>query len=285
MKKDPASLRVAHLSDPHFSRVTYHPSQFLSKRWLGNLNLFLFRRKSYQTDHLGHIPELLDTLEVEQVFFTGDFSSTALDEEFEAAKAYVESFSMPVSLLPGNHDAYTKEAERSRRFYDFFPNTSLEKDRIEVTELGKGWWWIGLDCAVATPLFHAYGLFTPEMEAKLEAHLQKLPEGARVILGNHFPLYPSFHHTHDLKRNEALQKLLIRYPTVKLYLHGHDHKPYIKEKSTPLVFNSGSCAHKPDGTFYLFDLFEEELLCQRLLFRKENDTFSWVVDWQKSFLF
>ena len=86
MKKDPNSLRIAHLSDPHFSKITYSPRQFLSKRWMGNLNLLLFRNQAYQTQYLWHLPELVESLEVESVFITGDFSSTSLNEEFLEGK-------------------------------------------------------------------------------------------------------------------------------------------------------------------------------------------------------
>lgn len=48
-------LRCAHLSDLHFSEPTWSPSQFFSKRWLGNLNLLLARKKVYTPDNLGSL--------------------------------------------------------------------------------------------------------------------------------------------------------------------------------------------------------------------------------------
>ena len=159
---------------------------------------------------------------------------------------------------------------------------------MECFPLGKQWWYIGLDCAVAAPLFCAYGNFFEQTERHLDEALSKIPKSDRVIIGNHFPLYPNKRPKHDLKRAKKLQELLKRYEQVKLYLHGHDHKYYLvdkQEEGLPLVLNSGSCAHKPDGTFYLIDLFEKECLVQRLLFRKERNAFSWVIDWQKHFTF
>jgi len=282
------TLRLVHLSDPHFSHITFNPSQFLNKRWIGNLNLIFFRRHVYQTEHLPHLPELFESLDVEHVCVTGDFSSLSLDSEFAAGQAFVKSFPQPVHYLPGNHDCYTKKVEVTKRFYDFFPSEDLKNKRVEKKPLGKGWWWVGLDCTCATPPFYALGVFYPEMEGELERVLNEIPQGDRVVVGNHYPLYPTNRSMHDLQRATELQEILKRYPQVKLYLHGHDHKYYIKDKrdeGLPLVFNSGSAAHKPDGTFYLFDLHEEECLVERFLFRKEKEKFSWVIDWQKRFTY
>ncbi|MFZ0565834.1 MAG: metallophosphoesterase [Chlamydiales bacterium] len=285
------SLRVIHISDPHFSHITYNPKQFLTKRWLGNCNLILFRQKAYQTRHLVHIPELVEQLAVEAVFITGDFSTTSIDEEFVKAKEFVKEFekrNLPVYCLPGNHDCYTKEAERSKRFYHHFPSEGLKNNRIEKVELGKGWWWIGLDCALATSLIRSNGYFFPEMEKSLEKALSQIPSDENVIIGNHFPLYGSGRPRHDLARGQALREMIKRYPQVKLYLHGHDHTPYIiekREENLPLVLNSGSCAHQPKGTFYLLELDDKGCLVQRFFFRKEDESFSWVVDWQKQFKF
>ena len=280
------SLKLVHLSDPHFSHITFNPNQLLTKRWIGNMNLLLFRRHAYQTEHLTHLPELFDSLDVEHVCITGDFSSLSSDSEFAAGKEFVDSFSQPVYFLPGNHDCYIKEVEKIHRFYDFFPSEDLKNKRVEKKSLGKRWWWVGLDCALATPPFYSLGRFFPETERELERVLGEIPKEDRVIIGNHFPLYPSNRPMHDLDRAFELQEILKHHPQVKLYLHGHDHKYYIKDKrdeGLPLVFNSGSAAHKPDGTFYLFDLHDEECLVERFLFRKEKETFSWVIDWQKRF--
>ncbi len=279
-------LRIAHLSDPHFSIIARNPTQFFSKRWIGNFNLLLFRRSAYQTEHLSHLPELFNTLDVEAVCITGDFTSTSLKGEFLQAKKFVDSFSQPVYLLPGNHDCYTGGAQRSKRFYTYFPSPELKKQRIEKRSLGKKWWWVGLDCALATPPLCAFGRFFKAMEAPLEETLASIPEGDQVVLANHFPLFHSKSPSHDLSGKKRLQRILKRHPQVKLYLHGHDHAPYIidnQNQGLPLVLNSGSAAHKPDGTFYLLDLHEKEVFVERLLFRKTGDEFTWVIDWQKRF--
>lgn len=282
------SIRLAHLSDTHFASVTYSPMQFFSKRWLGNMNLILFRKKTYQTAHLHHIPELINTLDVENVILTGDVATTSREEEFAQAADFVKKFSQPVLLLPGNHDVYTRESGRSKRFYLYFPDDDLRQKRITKKSLGKGWWWVGLDCAIATALIYSYGLFSSQMEKPLIAALKQIPPHEGIVMGCHFPLFGSGHPRHDLRGAKRLQEIVRAFPQIKLFLHGHDHSPYIIDRTKegfPLVINSGSCAHQPNGIFFLLDLDKEGCLTQRCLFKKEDGSCSWVVDSQKRYPF
>ena len=282
------SIRLAHLSDAHFASATYNPLQFCSKRWLGNMNLLLFRKRAYQTAHLHHIPDLLDTLDVEAVFLTGDVATTSREEEFAQAADFAKKFSQPIFVLPGNHDMYTRGSDRSKRFYRYFPDKELEQTRVTKKSLGKGWWWIGLDCALATAIVFSYGLFSPQMEKSLVTALEEIPSGEGVVMGCHFPLFGTGSPRHDLRGHKKLQEILRGFPQIKLYLHGHDHTPYIIDRTKegyPLVINAGSCAHQPNGIFFLLDLDEEGCLTQRCLFKKDDGNCSWVIDSQKRYHF
>jgi len=270
-------LTLAHLSDLHFGHITSSLTQFLSKRWIGNLNLFLFRKRAYATGHLLLLPSLLKTLKVEGICITGDLTSTSLDEEFALARGLINQFSSPCFVIPGNHDCYTKESERTQVFYDFFPSQRgvldicLRDDKVLCTKIKEGWWWIGLDCAVATPPFNAYGVFTADMEGKLENILRSLPERDGVIIGNHFPLFSSTRPSHELKNGERLRTLLKRWPSVKMYLHGHDHKPYLidrRKEGFPLVLNSGCSAVADNGSFYLIEIKDSQLHLDHYFYRE-----------------
>lgn len=280
---------IAHLSDPHYGSINFHPRQFLSKRWLGNLNLLLFRQKRHLMEPLLELPPLFEKLKVDYAFITGDFTSTALESEFQKAKEFIDLFTLPTFLLPGNHDCYTRGSQRTRRFYNFFPPESREG--ILVQELKEDWWWIGLDCALPSPYFCSFGEFTKMQEENLEKTLALLPPQAKVVMGNHFPLFRSQGWRHDLHRKEKLQKILIKHPQVKLYLHGHDHRPYIKDKRAkglPLVLNSGSISHQRHGGFYLIKIEDKRCELQHYFWRgdsegwKEESSSSKIL-WETSF--
>ncbi len=260
--------RIAHLSDPHFAAITYSLSQFFSKRWLGNSNLILFRQKTLHQKQLAELPKLLKSFELAAVCITGDLATTSLSEEFEKGADFVRSLKdegLRVFLLPGNHDFYTKESEKSKRFYTFFPSQSdpfsLKDDRIECHFLGEGWWWVSLDTALATSVIFSNGKFFKEIEDKLYQVLSSIPPNERIIIGNHFPLYKSGSPRHYLWRCGRLQEILKSFPNVKLYLHGHDHSPYQIDKQKegfPLVFCAGSCSQMPQGFFNTYDLTEND---------------------------
>lgn len=271
-------LRLAHLSDPHFSSIVLHPNQFLSKRWIGNLNLIFFRNRFFRLTPLFHLPEWMDRLGVDAISITGDFTTTSHEKEFQEASAFVKSFRQPLFTLPGNHDCYTKEAEKKKLYYSAFPDPDLQNRRVSAKPLKEGWWHVALDCTLSTPAFHAYGRFFPEMEEELDKVLSSLPQEDSIILANHFPLFLTGSEKHGLQRAAPLQTILKRHPNVKLYLHGHEHLPYFvdrREQRLPLVNNAGSCARKVKGGFSLFDLSREGCHFQRYALVKGQE-----VDWE-----
>lgn len=201
-------MRILHFSDPHFSYITFDPKQFLSKQWLGNFNLALFRRNRYQTHHLDKIPQLASQLQVDVVLLTGDMTSTSQIIEFEMARDFVQLFEQPIYVLPGNHDMYTKHAEKHKVFYSFFPSDLMQATWIEKHRLTEGWWWVGLDCARANNLLKSNGVFRAKMDQHLEGVLNSIPEKDSIIIGNHFPLYTRSRPAHDTERASVLQDIL-----------------------------------------------------------------------------
>ena len=84
-------FRLAHLSDLHFSEVDFDLRQFFSKRWIGNLNYLLRRRKDFDDKLLKDFPSLLQKLKVDVVLISGDLSCTSSKKEFEKAFSFIES--------------------------------------------------------------------------------------------------------------------------------------------------------------------------------------------------
>ncbi|MBN4067174.1 metallophosphoesterase [Simkania negevensis] len=293
--KGPGVLRLAHLSDIHFGHITLSPSQFLSKRWLGNLNLLLHRRYIYQYDAVYQLPLLLREYDVDLVCISGDLTTTALEQEYSIAAEFVrmlEAEGMTVLLIPGNHDHYTREAFKSKLFYQYFhipqnkidaslPHYSLKEDRICCTQLNEIWWWIGLDTTLSTPLLSAFGLFSDELAERLHAVLEAIPDQAHVVVANHYPIISHAPKSRQLRNSEKLEKVLLEHPQVKIYLHGHEHQHRIIDCRNQHRFyqlNSGSCSHDTQGAFHLVDLMPHQ--CRALVFRwkklSENESKEWM---------
>lgn len=270
-----ALLRCAHLSDLHFSHPTWNPSQFFSKRWVGNFNLILARKNVYTSEHFDSLLQSLKEQKVSHVFITGDLSCTSLDEEFIKARAFISSLEtagMLVFTIPGNHDHYTKSAYREQLFYNYFnpsfsdttakfpPDMSLKKDKVAARYLGHRWWLVGVDTALATPLLSSSGCFSEEIEANLNKVLKAIPSEHHIIVMNHFPIFELESPRNRLIRKDALRSILQQFSNIRFYLHGHTHRHCIADlrpNQLPIILDSGSTAHKAIGSWNMLEISED----------------------------
>jgi 3',5'-cyclic AMP phosphodiesterase CpdA len=256
-------MKIAHLSDLHFSKVSFTFHQLFSKRWLGNLNLIFSRKKAFDTERLFLLIDLFKQQKIEHVIITGDLSTTSLRSEFEQAKAFIkalEDAEIKTHVLPGNHDHYTKKAYREKLFYNYFPSP-LQEQGVCKTSLGPGWWLISLDTALATPLFSSRGHFTTALEKALTEALDSIPATDRILIANHFPLFENDGPRKVMMRAHALKTLMRKYPNIAFYLHGHTHRHSaadLRSNHLPIVLESGSPSLKERGTWHLLDIDSKE---------------------------
>jgi len=289
-------LKIAHLSDLHFSKVTYHPSQFFSKRWLGNLNLIFSRRKGHSVAQLDEIANILIKEKADIAFITGDLSTTSRPEEFEGAKRWIDGLKkagIKTIVLPGNHDHYTKSSYKKKLFYDYFINEdfpyllpdqarSLKSEKIEAVKLSDHWQCISLDAVIPTSLWASTGLFSKEMEKALLSALEKLPSDKNTIILCHFPYFCTDTLRKQLIGRERLKKILEDYP-IKLYLHGHTHNQTLASlyPELPNTLDSGSSSHVKDGSFHLMELQEDRASVTVYVHRSK----SWQIEKKANFSF
>lgn len=278
-------ITIAHLSDLHFSNINLFPLNL--KRLIGTMNLLLTRKRSYIDTHLFKLPKLLKSLDVNNILITGDLSSTSLKQEFEKAKKFIDSFdeNMKFFIVPGNHDTYTKQADK----YSYFQNIlksknvfSTKNQRIHLVNLSEKWVYIGLDTTLVTTLFSATGLFSKELEKDLINILDKIPKDNNIIISNHFPIFHKAPKRKLLKRKEALLNVIKRYPNIKLYLHGHTHKRSItKEKNLPYMICSGCTSHKKNASFNILKIDDDKCFMQSYILQDSN----WKKDTMKELNF
>ncbi len=271
-------MRIAQVSDFHYTYLTWNPFRLFSKRILGNLNWLSLRKKHFFEEQLESLPGLFQELGVDLVLLGGDFSTTGLIEEFEKAKQFVDKIKQPWIAIPGNHDHYTRRSYRKKHFYRYFTNQqktghpaeqfTLKDHGIEAHPLRDEWWLIALDTALATHLYSSEGFLSEKLESHLEKILKLLPASASILLLNHYPFFQNDVQRHNLIRGEALQALLMRHPRIRLYLHGHTHRQIIADlqvSGLPIILDSGSCAQGAGGAWNLIDLKAEG--CSVTLYR------------------
>ena len=269
-------MKIAHISDLHFSHFTYSPLQFFSKRWLGNFNFLLSRKKDFIPERLELLPEIFQKLGVTHVVICGDLSTTAQKKEFNAAKKFVETLKrFQVVIIPGNHDHYTYRTWRKKTFYNFFPSEELKRHAIVSKQIDPTWWIIALDTALATSWVSSRGNFSSAHEAKLQEALDKIPDSHHVIVVNHFPFFQNDSSRKILVGGKELQTLLQKNRKVQFYLHGHTHRHCfadLRVNNLPIILDSGSTTHRTEGRWNLFEITPKG---------STIDIYKWDMEWKK----
>ena len=226
---------LAHLSDPHIGPLPRaNVRELAGKRVLGWLNWNRGRRDTHRMDVLEQLLNDLHEQEPDHIALTGDVVNLALPGEYPAARAFLEKVGKPdeVSLVPGNHDAYTKGGAL-RLLAAFDPwmrgdNAGAhpldEDERFPYVRVRGPIALIGLSSAIPTAPFMATGKLGPRQIAKLGPVLERLGhEGyCRVVMLHHPVRRQDAGPTAMLIDADRLAAVL-RSAGAELVLHGHIH--------------------------------------------------------------
>ncbi len=286
-------MRIAHISDLHFAKISYDPGQFFSKRWLGNLNLVLRRGKAFCNKRPYMLIPKFKELGIDTCLITGDFTSTGSAAEYAMAGDFISKLQenhITVYSIPGNHDTYTRVNEDEKTFYDIFPSRfwksslSLSEDKCTTMPLTDGWWLLALDTALATSLISSQGLFSEKLEATLPKALAEIPKDQKVVMMNHFPFAQNENPRRLMQRGKALQTFLENHTQIQLYLHGHTHRLVLADlrpSNLPIVLDSASVSHQAMSSWNFIDLKKDACDIQVWQWETEdwkptkNERFTW----------
>ena len=285
-------FRIAHISDLHFSTFTWSPTQFFSKRWVGNANLLFRRMKEFCHSQLNELTQVFIEKKIDLLIVTGDLSTTSKKNEFLLAQAFlnkIKNAGVEVITLPGNHDHYTKLDYKNQTFYDFFKSSisksedifsdiNLKDQKISVKKLPDGYWLVALDTSLATPLLSCHGNFSEQIEDSLRKVLTSIADEDKVILANHFPIFTSDSKHKHLLRDNALRQVLSEFPKVKVYLHGHTHRHSIadlRNAGLPIILDSGCTSHKKKGSWNLLELNKQTCKITSYSLAKQDQSNGW----------
>jgi 3',5'-cyclic AMP phosphodiesterase CpdA len=238
-------MRIAHISDLHVLALEGAiPFRLFNKRATGYANLRLRRGRHHQARLVRAIATHLSSLAVDHVVITGDLSNLALEAEFQAVRQILDDLlalsPSRVSIVPGNHDVYTRGAERSQRFYRYFDpylRSDLPELRAEhpsgmfpVVKLRGPVAFIGLSTAVARLPFFASGwLGAPQRRALKSVLTSDDLKGAIPVILLHHPAVNMPAWTWTKRKMDGLDdaaelaRILSDVPR-GLLLHGHLHR-------------------------------------------------------------
>ena len=253
----PVPFTLIHVSDLHFHRFPLLPSQWLSKRGVGAMNLLLRRRWQFPPERARRLVQQIDRMAWDHLVVSGDLTQLGLPREFRLALHAMTPWLLRgperVTIVPGNHDRYTPDDVAPGPFDEAFARFAPEgPERFTAKRLNDTWWLAAWDSAVPQPVFIASGLVAAETLRATERWLASLPKGARVVLVNHYPLhFPDWHPPrtlHELINLADVQAWFARQP-IELYLHGHVHHNWVitkeGERGIQRLVNSASSTQVP----------------------------------------
>lgn len=242
-------IRVAHATDIHWY-VPPEPCQLTPKRALGLANLHLKgRRRHFDPEVQRALVHALGEQQPDLVVISGDLTALATPKEFLRARQALTPLldRIPTFVQPGNHDVYTREAQRADRIGAFFapwlhragPIARLDRPGLTV---------LGLD--PNRPHLTASGRVPPDQLRALADALTRVPVDHRLLLTLHYPLVDRHgalydHWEHGLQNVGELIAVLKAAPRVPDgILHGHVHHGYqgvvdLGHQTVP-TFNPGS---------------------------------------------
>jgi 3',5'-cyclic AMP phosphodiesterase CpdA len=250
-------MRIAHLSDLHALDLTgVRWTRFINKRLTGLVNLVGRRRDAHPLHLLDAVIDAVREAAVDHVVITGDVSNLALESEFAAVRERLERLGPPerVSLIPGNHDIYTRGAARARRFEHHFAPWLFEPGADPATapyptlkRPGEEIAIVGFRSAEPRAPLIATGRVTEDQLARFDMLV------ASGALAGRYPIALVHHNLHrrtwrknlmhGLKDRDAFLGRLAA-GGVRLLLHGHTHYAHRFESHGITIIGSGSSTWK-----------------------------------------
>jgi len=242
-----STSRIAHFSDTHvLSLEGVGPGQFLNKRLTGAVNLALNRSKHYLVEVFERLLDAVVAVEPDHAICTGDLVNLALEPEFRRVEELFAARFAPEALtvVPGNHDYYVKDAVQQSRFERFFaPWMSYDLGGLDaapypVARLLPGVAIIGLNTAITTPVFMAGGaVAADQLQRMRQMFAGPEVDGRFRLLMLHHPLLPEPARRFDAMRRlgnadeviNAIRQCGDHAP--QLVVHGHNH--VYKEMQVP----------------------------------------------------
>lgn len=160
---------------------------------------------------------------VDHVAVTGDIVNLGLREEFRRAETWMHALGNPehVSFVPGNHDAYVKDAllplaQHLAPWTEDYRFPYLRR-RGEVA-------LIGLNSARPTAPLLATGRLGQGQLTRLVEMLKESQGLARVVMIHHPPFHTGVtHRLRGLDDVASLEAIIAQYGA-EVILHGHNHR-------------------------------------------------------------
>jgi 3',5'-cyclic AMP phosphodiesterase CpdA len=222
-------MRIVLLGDLHLYRLFAWPWELMSKRLLGQMNLWLNRRRHFNMKLLPDVIAKVRDIHPDMILCSGDLTTTAHPLEFRMVRKRLGPLfdQYPTFLSPGNHDRYTFTSKR-RGLMERLLGELTTEDWPHHRRISQHLHLIALDPARPAMIGDRGRIGTAQLAA-LSAILQQLGPDDRAIVLCHYTLgsppgSKPEKLSHGLRDLPQLLNVLSR-PLPILFLHGHIHQP------------------------------------------------------------
>jgi 3',5'-cyclic AMP phosphodiesterase CpdA len=178
----------------------------------------------------------------EHYLFTGDLTETGTPAQFEALAGLLAECNLrddEVTLLPGNHDAYTTE----HGWRDALEGPLRPWAKPDVVELDDDTIILPVDATFHQPVTRSAARLTEDLEHALEARLADPAfSRSRVIVAIHHPPHPRpgpWHWVDGLLGCKRLLAMIEGRDNVTV-MHGHLHRAQTKEHGLAHVIGAAA---------------------------------------------
>ena len=245
---------LAHVSDLHMAGRP-RLAELAGKRGLGFINWQRKRKYIHRPDVLDAITRDLTSQARDHVAVTGDLVNFSLAEEYTRAAGWLAALGSPreVSVVPGNHDIYERDTERSpAAFWSDTMRGDDGVDRFPYLRRRGDVALIALSTALPTGPFMATGRLGHRQLTRFAEVLDQTRGLFRIVLIHHPPRSPWPRHLRRLIDARQLRAVLAA-KGAELLLHGHDHRRAIvwldgpQGTKIPAVGAPSASARAPHG--------------------------------------
>ena len=246
---------LAHLSDLHLAAAQPPLAKLLSKRGLGFINWQRKRKFIHRPEVLDAITRDLKSQSFDHIAVTGDLVNLSLPDEYARATQWLQTLgdARDVTVVPGNHDVYVREAEQyPAQYWADYMRGDDGLDRFPFLRRRGGAALIALSTGLPTAPLLATGCLGNRQLARLADALDQTRGLFRLVLIHHPPKSPLRRFLRRLIDAPALRRVLAA-KGAELLIHGHDHHNALtwldgpQGKKIPAVCVPSASAAAPHG--------------------------------------
>lgn len=236
-------MRIIHISDLHAGAWLEAASGYFDKRFLGATHFCLRRRGVHDWSRVTPAVQQIRSLSPDLVVCTGDLASVSQASEFrratDALMDLVNDSRFEFIYVPGNHDAYVRDAGCVEALQRTFHTLNRERWQLEelpqTLDIGPVRLLI-VNESLPTGLLSARGKICAKTESVLRQELDapEVSDGRRrLILIAHYPLADrsgaELTWLRRCENNEFLVEAL-RQGKISLSLCGHIHRGFRRDE-------------------------------------------------------